>query len=219
MTVRIFVDELVKFIRTNINEEIDMSEEEEIRNSILSSTENLESALLISKSMPAIKNDLIKQFQSDLENKIIHKPYEVIWDQNFHWGGKHSGFYFSFLKQQNKYLWFEFDGGFRGLKWGICRESENISRNETVWNEINLMMTTAFSGWSTTDDWWAWYSKDAEIGEDFGDWTISVRPWQEILGKTLADRFIAIVDKVYTLFDNRQHLLMPAQTVEIKSSS
>ena len=69
LTVRIFIEELAKFVRTNINGELYVSEEE-IRKSILSSAENLESALLISRSMPTIKSDLIRQFQSDIGNKI-----------------------------------------------------------------------------------------------------------------------------------------------------
>ncbi len=216
MSVRVFVNELAKFIRTNINMEIDMSEYCEIKKSILSSAENLESALLISRSIPEIKNNLIRQFVLDLTGKIMKKPYRVEWDQNFQSGGEWSGFNFVFRENQDKYLRFQFYRKFEGLSWGIARKPG--TKNEDV-GKINQKMTTAFGRDYAPDDWWAWNSKVAELGEDFVDWTISVKPWQEMRDNTLADRFIAIVDKVYTLFENCQHLLMPPQTDENSSSS
>ena len=57
LVVRIFIEELAKFIRMNINGELDMSEEIEMKKVILKSPESLSSAFQVFKAMDGAKKN------------------------------------------------------------------------------------------------------------------------------------------------------------------
>lgn len=210
LTVRVFIDELVKFIRTHVNGELDMSEELEIRNTVLASKENLEAAFLVAQSLDKVKENLISRLKGDLEKKL-GQNYLLSWDFS---AAKYSGFKILSDKQQNKMLRFEFDyTGYNGLFWGICKESDSVIKNQPMWDEIYGIMKQEFKD-AKKSDWWMWYtsvSREAwwDDGDDFLNWGANPKPWQAILDRSLADKILYITERVYAAFSKNMKLLTP----------
>lgn len=209
-TVRVFVDELVKFIRTNINSELDMSEELQIKETLLASSENLEAAFLIAQSLDAVKRHLISKLKTDIESGI-KPPYSLLWGGCD--GSRYSGFSILLDEKHNKTISFEFDGtGFNQFCWGIARRSTSVTKNQQQWSEIYDIMNNAFVDAQQSEvwPWWAWASQ-AEFDKNFQNWSTSFQPWQAIHNGSLGAKIIEIAGKVNKAFNDlgRIDVLMP----------
>lgn len=210
-TVRIFVDELVKFIRTNVSAELDVSEELQIKETLLASPENLESAFLIAQSLDAVKRDLISKLKTDIESGI-KLPYTLLWDR-CDGSRANTGFGILLDAKHNKTICFEFESaGFNRFFWGICRRSRSVTKNQQQWSEIYEIMNNAFVDAQQSEawPWWAWPSQ-VEFDQDFQNWSTSFQPWQAIHDGSLGRKIIEIVERVGKAFSDqgRMGVLMP----------
>lgn len=195
--VRVFIEELAKFIRTNINGEVEMSDEEEISRAVLKNHESLSSAIQIVKAMDNIKKELLEKFRNDLEASLKEK--NLILDWNINSWQAYTGFNIQCSnKEQNFSLRFEFDRtGLNGFFWGIRRLSDDIYSDAVVWQNVNKLMSDEFySGKSS--QWWPWYSMLPNNEFDIGlkDWSISEKPWCMIMNGELVPKIIEIADRV-----------------------
>lgn len=213
LNVRVFIEELAKFIRVNIKGELDMSEEKEICSTILKSKESLGSAFEIYKAIDGVKKDLMKRFRGDLEYELKSHGYHLVWDNNLESGWKnYLGFGVKFRQEQNLYLRFEFqNSGLNGLLWGICRENESIKNDPDLWSSIRGLMANQFST-GIQSDWWPWYSKNTKEGfdVDIKDWWKGELPWTMILDNgddRLAKRVSKLARRVHSAFDGNFPLL------------
>lgn len=110
LNVRIFLEELIKFIRININGELEMSEEIETYKTALASKQNLEATFNILKATYGIRQNLLKNFRNDLEKNLNTHGLHIVWDDSMNNTWKScSGFGVKFLKDQDVYLRFEFE--------------------------------------------------------------------------------------------------------------
>ncbi len=188
LIVRLFIEELAKFIRRNVNRELEMSEENEIKNLIFDSSKHIESAFHISLAIKSVKEILLKEFHDDLREKLKAEGFELVWDDTMTKGWKrYSGFGVKFNKEQNLYLRFEFDySGLDSLLWGIRRENNSIKKDEIIWSNINKVMSTQFGSGSTSDwwPWWSWIDKK-EFDRAYRNWYSSETPWISIKEKKL----------------------------------
>lgn len=210
LSVRLFIEELAKFIRRNINGELEMSEENEIKNIILASSTNLESAFHVSLAMRSVKEALLKEFHNDLQQKLGVKGFELIWDNAMSKGWKsYAGFGVKFNKEQNLYLRFEFySSGLHDLFWGIRREDASIKRNDVIWGEINDMMNTKFGWGGKSYDWWPWWNwVDKEFSDAYRNWDSSETPWIAIKEKKLAEEITNLAVRVHDAFNENLELL------------
>ena len=130
LTVRLFIEDLAKFIRIKVNGELDMSEENELKNLILASSKNLTSAFHVSIVMKGVKEALLSKFYDDLKENLNSNGFELVWDDSMSKGWTSwSGFSVKFSKEQNFYLRFEFGySGLHDLYWGIKRVNDLIKK-------------------------------------------------------------------------------------------
>ena len=198
LNVRVFIEELGKFIRVNIKGELDMSEEKETCNIILKSKESLCSAFEIYKAIDGVKKNLLKKFRDDLEFELKSVGFHLVWDKNLENNWKSCvGFGVKFRQQQNLYLRFEFEySGLSGLFWGIRRESGSIKNDPDIWNPIRDLMANLFNT-SRQSEWWPWYSTNTRDGfdVDIKDWWKGELPWAMIMDYG-DDRLVKKVSKL-----------------------
>lgn len=213
LIVRLFIEEMAKFIRMNINGELEMSEENEIKNLILASPQNIESAFHVSLVMRSVKETLLKEFHDDLRNKIKAKAkdFELIWDTAMSKGWKGSpGFGMKFSKEQNLYLRFEFNSsGLHDLYWGIAREHDSVKKDDVVWKEINEVMSDQFGSGNKTVrwPWWNWIDKK-EFSGAYRNWDSNETPWKLMKEEKLAEKFVDLAICVHSVFRKHQSLTL-----------
>ena len=212
LIVRLFIEELAKFIRMNINGELEMSEENEIKNLILESPQNIESAFHVSLVMRSVKETLLKEFHDDLKEKVEAKDFVFVWDKNmFRDWTANSGFGVKFSANQNLYLRFNFEGsGLNKLFWGIQRENGSIVKNDIIWSKVNEIMSVQF-GSSKIEIWWPWWSwidNNKAFGSVYGNWSSSALPWVLInKGKgELAEKIVDLAIQVRGAFEKENNL-------------
>lgn len=99
--VRVFVEELIKFIRTRVNRELEMNESNEIGEAILKSPDNIEAAFLINQSWTEAKGRLIDRLRKPLEERCSEHEWQVKFDDFMKTGRKGAGFDFYFYRDQN----------------------------------------------------------------------------------------------------------------------
>ncbi|CAE6516631.1 conserved hypothetical protein [Nitrosomonas nitrosa] len=211
LVVRMFIEELTKFIRSNVNGKLEMSEENEIKNIVLASSETLASAFHISSAMTKVKEALLKEFRDEIKKKLEDKGFELIWDDALSNGWKScSGFNIKFKKEHKLFLRFEFNAsGLNDFFWGIARESKFIKKDEIIWNQINAVMNDRFGSGSKPEEHWPWWSHidRKEFSQAYRNWYSSETPWIAIKEKKLADEIVKLAVHVHSAFGENLALL------------
>ncbi len=189
-----------------------MSEENEIRNLILTSPQNIESAFHVSLVMRSVKEALLTEFRDDLKKKLETKGFELIWDNAMSTGWKScSGFNVKFNEEheeQKFLLRFEFQSpGLGNLDWGIMQEGNFIKKDDVTWNKINEVMSDQF-GSGGKNGCWPWWSRidSKEFDSAFRNWDSSETPWILINKKELAEKFVDLAIRVHDAFVKHQSL-------------
>ena len=225
LNVRIFIEELAKFVRTKINRELDMSEIKEVKSIILKSAENLKSAFHVSKVIRNVKEGLMELFYNDLKKKLEERNLILVWDESMSKGWKSGcSFGVKFNDSQNAYLRFEFEySGLYNLYWGIKRENEQIQFDEATWNEIHVLMNEFGSArknvrWA----WWNFIDDNQEFSSDYRYWETNEAPWISMLPETnenekLATKITNLAIRANDIFKN--HINPNLLSAGIKSSS
>ena len=223
LTVRIFVEELAKYIRTRVNQEIDMSEELEVRQSILKSSENLAGAFFVAKSFEGIKRELLQKLEKDIRAGLRAHEYEMEHNKEFFNGRGGSEICVLFDRHQDARLCFGFDCNWhKDFYWGIAKISKESIKSEAAILEISQVMAKHFgdSGDQINfDDIWPWfvYANGTELDKGFRDWQNNPKPWQAMLDGSLATTMVDIAVKVHDAFKDRMDLLMPTTTAPVAS--
>ena len=180
LTVRVFIEELAKFIQTKVCGELTMSDAIETCNLILKSESSFGAALQISKAINAAKTRLLEKFRDDLTVKLGSHGFHLVWDKDLETSWKSSvGFGVKFSQQQDLYLRFEFaNPDLRGLFWGIKREN-NIKEERDLWKQTYALMVAKFNE-GESSEYFPWYSTTLEsTGWDnsFKNWSVNEQPW------------------------------------------
>ena len=213
LNVRIFIEELAKFVRIKINGELDMSEEKEIKNIILESKESFRSAFHVSKAIKAAKEVLLKELEIDLKESLTRNDLIFDWDENMSSNWKsYVGFNVKFNQEQDFYLRFNFESSNLGsLIWGIRRKNKLITRDAETWNKVNLVMSDKFGSAGKTE-WWPWYSEIHNNNDIFDaetqHWDKSEQPWLSIINKEMAGKITTLAILVRGAFDKEENLLI-----------
>lgn len=204
--VRVFLEELTKFIRAEINGELLMSDEAQIRNVILKTADNIEAAVAIERTIFTVKSSLLKKLQSDIKNalpRISGRDLRPIWDEEILvWFKKYVGFGFKISEDQDIYLRFEFDGAnLVNFFWGFARVNNKIASDEIRWQRIAERMKSRFGSGKNTE-WWPWYSDlpDVEFSSKYKNWLESGHPWREIHTGIMAEKLVELAITTYKIF-------------------
>lgn len=200
LVVRVYIEELSKFIRMKVNRKLDMSEEEEMKNIILKSKENIESAFHVFKAIKTVKKDLLKIFHDDLKASLKAEGFDLVWDDSMSRDWKSlAGFGVEFDKIQSCYLRFEFQSsGLLALDWGI-RSNEPTTYDVVFWSSFYEKMNEKF-GTGKKNIRWPWWSvihnNNQEFSEEYRNWDSSEKPWIAIQEKKLAAKITNIAKSV-----------------------
>lgn len=216
LVVRVFIEELAKFIRMNINGELDMSEEIEMKRVILKSPESLSSAFQVFKAMDGAKKELLKQFHDELDDRLKVHSMKLGWELDG-WQA-YKGFIIRFDElPQTLNLRFEFDKtNLNAFFWGIAKNNKDYNDSH-VWDEVNKLMSSSF-GSTKGSDYWPWYSvlPDHEFAAAMENWQISEEPWIAIMDKNqnenLAAKITNLALRVQEVFKDHLYLLRERDT-------
>jgi hypothetical protein len=211
LTVRVFIEELEKFIRGNINGEIEMSESEEVVKSVLESPERLESAFLIAGSLDEVKRQLIPKLREQLEEECEKRKLILDWNPANMNGQKYSGFAIYCRDSTRVGVGFDFEcGSFNCLAWGVYRDDKNTDDSEFDREEINKRMENAFGVGKKSKNWF-WFNSAGSterLGQELQDWAANPKPWLRILDGTLAPKIAELGEQVCQLFKDKPELLV-----------
>ncbi|MDT8321636.1 MAG: PD-(D/E)XK nuclease family protein [Xanthomonadales bacterium] len=220
--VRVFVEELTKYVRHEINGELEMSEQDQVVRQVLESPKTLESAFDITASWPAVRAELITRFKAQLDVRIrkafpqAEKP--IYWDR-IEEGKAHRGFGIWFGPGQDKLLYYSFDAANYGqFYWGICGESAKIPLKDEQTGPIRELMIS-FTGrpgktYGPTWIWWDWMKEnDFDLGPGINDWSVHAGPWIGMIHdeneNSLAAKFTQMAMNVAKAFETKMDLLKP----------
>ena len=222
LVVRVFIEELIKFIRTDVIGESSMSENQELVN-IMIKDENFGAAFKMFHAMDSAKKLLVHRFIDDLGRALNEKneSFKLIPSQELLSGKykSHTQFQVNFteLNHQNTFLCFEFEeSGLCGLAWGFQNNDPIESSSE---KKLHSLLTEAFcKGYTATQ--WPWYTGnleylDSDLGKNdqFRHWGREVTPWELILQidtngyNKLSNMFADFVEKIHLYFIDKMHLL------------
>ncbi|MDO9051764.1 MAG: PD-(D/E)XK nuclease family protein [Methylotenera sp.] len=211
LVVRVFIEELAKFTRMKINGALDMSEEKEIKNIILKSKENIESAFHISKAIKAAKVDLLEKLRIDLNESLTTNRFVFLWDEQMtnEWKS-YTGFDVKFHEEQSLYLRFNFESSdLRNLIWGI-RKGKSIKKDAEIWNKINSVMNDKFGAGGKTE-WWPWWNyihnNNDLFSEDFRHWDKNEGPWLSIINREIVAKITTLAISVREVFNENPDIL------------
>ncbi|MGG7056411.1 PD-(D/E)XK nuclease family protein [Nitrosomonas sp. ANs5] len=209
LVVRLFIEELANFIRSNVNGELDMSEENEIKNIVLFSPETFTSAFHISLAMTKVKETILEEFHNDLKEKLADKGFELIWKCPTKGLRNLGGFGVKFDEEQNLYLYFEFQSSeLNNLIWGIKSEKEFNNNDDAIWARVNELMNDNF-GHAKRSRWWPWWSyiDKKEFSQAYRNWHSSEAPWIAIREKKLAEEITELSVRVHNVFSGNLALM------------
>lgn len=207
--VRFFIEELIVWIDEKVNGKIDMSEHQEIVN-VVSNKENIAAAMAVFRSIPDVKEKLMKKLLSDLTDKCSMNDslsLKILSDKNF----SESGFAFclDFYKEKNQDISFTFEfsrSEFNGFCWGMRRKSSDYY-DKHRWEHINEIISGDY-GYKKTYEWWPWSTyADYGMKEDYCNWQNNSQAWENIANGKLSEEIFNMALKIRTLFKDKEYLL------------
>lgn len=208
LTVRVFIENLISYLLTSVNKDIDMKEETEVLNEIKKSPDRISAAFSVYRSLPHLKCDLLEHLRQSLGKLLDGNGFHLVWDDKL---GKSEARYIGFgvnkVDNQDKYLRFEFDlTGLNRLYFGIRKRDDSAKEEDNIWSSINKIMTDSF-GSGKRSDWWPWWSYNHNLGHGYDNWGTSETPWIDIVEGKLQDKILDIAKSIYKEFVGKLDLL------------
>ncbi|CUB00920.1 PDDEXK-like family protein [Thiomonas bhubaneswarensis] len=211
LKVRVFIEELGKFISSDINGEVEMSEAEEIEKTVFATPEHVESAILIASSMDELKRRRLCQLERQLKSECEKRGLILDWRPEKMAGHCYDGFTIYCHKSARVGVSFEFQSvGFKDLIWGVYPDGQNTKEWPSSKDEIIKRMEAAFGRGENNKFWfWCIYAGENEqLGQEFKDWSANPKPWLAIWNGSLAVKIADLSAKVCELFKDRPELLV-----------
>ena len=217
LSVRIFIEELAKYVRINLNGELGMTAEKEVRESVLANAKSIRSAAAIHSAWPAIRSELMEQLIKQMDDKAKELgdplPIRIDWDDGLVQGKAYHGFNIIFQNDQVNKLRFEFDATrYNWFFWGIAGRGQDSDTERS--EKIGSIMEAAF-GASKDNRWWHWYAyagDTEDLSGSFLHWENNPEPWIAIQQCELEGHLFKIIEKVREAFKERMDLLKGPNT-------
>lgn len=199
-----FINQFIKFIQKQFMGVEDMNEQDEILKVIRSDADNIRSAIRISSNIDKIKENLMKEFISQLESKSKDKPYHVetmgIYPKSRY---QNIQFKINGLTDFDIRIQFE-DTNYSALFIGIATIDDSQINSEKYRkiaevikdNQHQLPKNVILEG----NCWCAWHDLEPT------HWDNNPEVWAEIPKGTLSDSVIKEVDKLHEIL-KANHLL------------
>ena len=158
--VKIFVESLIKYINQSINGEFIMDNSRELSEIIRKDSYSIESAFMIFNQMNEVRNDLFKEFISDLNASFINHPYSIETSDG-DLSKRGANFYIPLSPDGNYSLCWEFEySGYYGLFFGIS----GVSLVEGQSAKIAAAMSEIFPHTQgKSSEYWSWWSRGFDL--------------------------------------------------------
>lgn len=201
--VRLFAEELARYVRREINGEMEMTEVEEIKNLILEKNEHVESAFQVAASLGRLKEQLLAELKDELGRTLQALDMSLVWDEEpLRRGNCYAGFGARLHPAHQLHLRFEFGAsGLNSLEWGICKNRADIAIDPAKAAAIRGAMKKICAG--NESEWWPWYPgqgpQDDVLSPDERNWFSNPIPWLRIRDKSeqgFVKRFTKLAEDV-----------------------
>jgi hypothetical protein len=216
--LRVFLEEICRWIDKNINGSVPMEESREIVEAITKDPDSLKSAFYIYKTFPEVQDYLISKLNKELPKRLEKKRLEEE-GYGFTIEGefsreKYSCIYIDITPKEDRdaklYVCFSFEGkDYKNLIWGIslrgklfekfsndaqqdtkAEEIKEVNKKD-IWHEVKNIMDKEFSS-GKSSDWWPWYD--------------NVEPWIDIFEGRLSEKIIELSKRVKEVFESKNKL-------------
>ena len=212
LVVRIFIEELAKFIRMNINGELDMSEAKAVSSTILGPPNYIDSAFQITNGMAGVKKELLNKFQIELQASLRLHGLKLDWDL-LSWKA-YAGFNIQFAEfPQCMNLRFQFEqSDLKAFFWGIHNSSQDY--NAKTVEEIKRLMGNNYSSTKVDLPAWPCYLElpNNRLCTEMKNWSNSATPWISIHDGSLVTIISDIAVQVRDVFKEHMNLLFENDT-------
>jgi hypothetical protein len=213
LKVNHFLDDLLHFIRTAINGEMEMAEQTEVVQTLMAQ-DNIEAAFVIAQSLDATKRALLDEFHLNLKTEADKLGYSVEW-RMAEWR-RGAGFYIRQCADDRLAVGFEFDANnLTFLVWGLTdthREDDpqQLTEDSEIYRCAAVVMTNEFNNASQSRSW-PWYSppNDVSLRAELSHWDKVAAPWQMMASGELLSAVLEKAQQVFNAFNKqkKQHLL------------
>lgn len=206
-----FIAQLIKFIQKQFMGIEDMNETKSVLNTMLSSQENIASALKIALSTHDMKKQLVEKLQRHLTTIIAkeNKPYSMI-KTDLKGINKEEQITFK-IKESNLDFCLGFGGTvFTNPYLGIFIADKDVEPNYKYYEKIltECRASNSLTGENLKGEkdkvkggyWCAWYSFEPY------DWWSKTEPWEQIHNGEMAYKIIAELDAYYKILKNNDLL-------------
>jgi hypothetical protein len=223
LVVRVYTDELAKFVRASVNGEMPMNEATEIAELILNlDSHHLQAAFDVAESLALAKETLMTTFKRQLIDGLKNNVVSgIALDTSFDYDGKtinwwnvssqkkYSGFSLSiasskFVKPIQ--LRYEFDHlKFGDFFWGVTSFAKNRPDQDVLLSQqiFDLFSKTKIfnAEQHKSTPWWSyWTTSQASLGIP-SNWNTSPRPWLDIRSGKMATDVIQHAIRVQLLLN------------------
>ena len=222
LLVRVYVEELVKFIRQSINGEMDMSESHEALKTIASDVQRLQASFDIANALPKLKQQYIANLKEQLL-KINTADTDVVIDQNAQWSNTGAAWWnvstddkntgFTMWLKTNRFghvaLRFAFEfKEYDGFYWGITsfaakRPHQDAAKSEAIFSllEPHFDLTKT----NKTEHWTCWSWPKAHFTPDWKkNWSKQAAPWIAIQQNQFAKEVFEFAENIRNLLDDSE---------------
>ena len=205
LQVRVFIEELHKFVRVNVTGELDMTDVNETARIIRNSDKNLEAAFDISNALETTKVQLLEDFRGELQKVVEDAGFHLVWDNAMFTGSTSCGFGVKFIEKQDIYLRFEFQlRGRSKLFWGLCRGVNSANVDAKQWDYIQMLMGREFgTHYALRSDMWPWYRESTTdiFDWEMRNWSTDPRPWLLLReGHSISTSIVKLANQVHKVF-------------------
>ncbi|MDZ7788900.1 MAG: PD-(D/E)XK nuclease family protein [Xanthomonadales bacterium] len=214
LPVRVFAEQISKYIRSHVNGTPDMNELEEIRKLIETDQKNLDAMLAIANAWPQIRKDRLQKFRKDLgraweKSQLGNPSAKLHWSPRMESEAGEAWFGFSVADNQTFIPCFDFaNPGLKDLYWGVGTIQGTIpSDSMEAAEELFRLLGDVFQSEGNKNRYWAWFMDRAPIDDALRDWRTSSTPWLQMANGELAKRFVDLACQVYEGLGERSELL------------
>lgn len=201
--VRMFIEQLEQLVRKSLCGEVGMSEAESIKDVVTQSQENLRAALLVGRSLEAIKQRLlIEGLKAPLEERF---GAQLFWDTGaLSARSARAAFGVKLSPTAPGYVRFEFyQGDLNALFWGVHRVEKlvDVQVDHPDAGRLRDSLRMRF-GPSKGNEHWFWYCENvSHLGKPGGkpmpkNWDFDEEPWLGMQRRDLHVGFVNAVDAV-----------------------
>ncbi len=179
LQVRVFVDELARFIRREIRGELDMTEKLLTADVVTANAHQLAAAFEIANALPEVKARLLRSFEQRLRSVLAQEGIGLQAQPGLERGEKWTTLSMEFFAGQDVLLKFGFEAPqHNGFIWGMARRDDGIAKSPERWQVVRDVMTEAY-GVGQSSDHWMWHRRSSSelFCGDFANWNLNPDPW------------------------------------------